>query len=137
VAAQLVGRDDDSAVVCERAYRECLRLGDDASAARYAFWLGFGLMNRGEFACAGGWCGPARRLLDDGQHDCVERGYLLMPDGVQSFLEGDAAAAHATFCQAALIGERFRDDFAEKGQYVMMRDNGALRPATPAELGLA
>ena len=29
------------------------------------------------------------------------------------------------------------DQFADKGQYVMMRDDGTLRPATPAELGLA
>jgi hypothetical protein len=28
------------------------------------------------------------------------------------------------------------DQFADKGQHVMMRDNGTLRPATPAELGL-
>lgn len=28
------------------------------------------------------------------------------------------------------------EDFGEKGQFVMMRDNGELRPATPAELGL-
>jgi hypothetical protein len=29
------------------------------------------------------------------------------------------------------------EDFGEKGQFAMMRDNGGLRPATPAELGLA
>jgi hypothetical protein len=28
------------------------------------------------------------------------------------------------------------DQFADKGQHVMMRDNGTLRPATPTELGL-
>jgi hypothetical protein len=28
------------------------------------------------------------------------------------------------------------EGFGEKGQLVMMRDNGELRPATPAELGL-
>lgn len=29
------------------------------------------------------------------------------------------------------------DQFADQSQHVMMRDNGTLRPATPAELGLA
>lgn len=29
------------------------------------------------------------------------------------------------------------DQFADQGQHVMMRDNDRLRPATPAELGLA
>jgi DNA-binding CsgD family transcriptional regulator/tetratricopeptide (TPR) repeat protein len=109
VAAHLVGRDDDRDDVTLRAHRECLRLDDTARAARCAFWLGFGLLDRGEFARAGGWFARARRLLDDGQHDCVERGYLLLPIAVQSIAEADAATAYATFLQAAEIGERFRD----------------------------
>jgi DNA-binding CsgD family transcriptional regulator len=108
-AAYLVGRDDDSADVWARAHHECLRLGDAARAARCAFWLALGLLLRGELARGGGWLGRARRLLDDGQHDCVEQGYLLVPVGLQSIAMGDAAAACATFSQALKIGERFRD----------------------------
>ena len=67
VAAYLVGRDGDSADVWARAYHECLRLGEAARAARSAFWLGLGLLLRGELARGGGWLARAQRLLDDSQ----------------------------------------------------------------------
>jgi DNA-binding CsgD family transcriptional regulator len=78
-------------------------------AARCAFWLAFGLLNRGELARAGGWLARARRLLDDGHLDCVEQGYLLLPVALERLAEGDAAAAYATFGQAAKLGDRFGD----------------------------
>jgi len=117
VAAHLVGRDDHSADVWTRAHREYLRLGDAARAARCAFWLGFELMYKGEMARGGGWLARARRLLDDGQQDCVEQGYLLVPVALQSMAEGDAATAYDTFDQAGKIGDRFRDrDLTTLGQ---------------------
>ena len=109
LAAYLAGRDDDGADISARAYHEWLRLGDAARAARCAFWLGFTLVHRGELARGGGWLARARRLLDDGHLDCVERGYLLLPAALQSMAGGDAATACATFGQAAEIGGRFRD----------------------------
>jgi ATP/maltotriose-dependent transcriptional regulator MalT len=60
-------------------------------------------------ARGGGWVARANRLLDDLPQDCVERGYLLFPAGLQQMAEGDAAAAAAAFGQAAKIGERFGD----------------------------
>jgi DNA-binding CsgD family transcriptional regulator len=108
-AAYLVGRDDDCAEILARAHHEFLSRGSAERAVRCAFWLAFGLLNRGEFARGGGWIARARRLLDDVQHDCVEQGYLLFPVALQSFVEGDAATARATFDQAAKIGERFGD----------------------------
>jgi DNA-binding NarL/FixJ family response regulator len=108
-AAYLVGRDADSDEVWARAHHEWLRLGDAARAARCAFWLAYGLLSRGELARGGGWLARARRLLDDGQLDCVEQGYLLLPLAIQRFAEGDAATAYATFGQAAKLGERFGD----------------------------
>jgi DNA-binding CsgD family transcriptional regulator len=51
----------------------------------------------------------ARRLLDDAQLDCVEQGYLLFPVGLQRLVEGDAAAAAASFDEATRIGGRFGD----------------------------
>jgi len=108
-AAYLVGREVDSVDALTRAHHECLRLGDAARAARCAFWLAFGLLNRGEMAQAGGWLARARGLLDDGHLDCVELGYLLVPIALQCIEEGDAATAYATFVQAAEIGDRFGD----------------------------
>ncbi len=107
--AYLVGRDDQSARLWERAHHEHLRRGDAERAARCAFWLAFGILGAGDFARGGGWLARARRLLDDGRRDCVEQGYLLFPVGLSAILEGDHATAYATFAQAAGIGERFRD----------------------------
>jgi ATP/maltotriose-dependent transcriptional regulator MalT len=108
-AAYLVGRDADSDDVWARAHHEWLRLGGLGRAARCAFWLALGLLTRGELARGGGWLARARRLLDDGQPDCVEQGYLLLPVALQGLAGGDAAAAYASFSQAAKIGDRFRD----------------------------
>ena len=109
IAAYLVGRDADRDEVLTRAHQEWLRRGGAERAARCAFWLAFGLLNRGELARAGGWLARARRLLDEGQLDCVEQGYLLLPVALQRFAEGDAAAAYAAFGQAAKLGDRFGD----------------------------
>jgi DNA-binding CsgD family transcriptional regulator len=108
-AAYLLGRDDDSTDLWERAHHELLSGGDAERAARCAFWLAVGLLDRGEIAPGSGWIARASRLLDEGEHDCVEQGYLLLPVARQRVLEGDCATAYATSGQAAEIGERFGD----------------------------
>lgn len=105
-AAHLVGHDDQSAAVWERAHREFLRRGDIPGAVRCASWLAFGLYLRGERARGGGWLARGRRLLDEGQHDCVERGYLLE---LQNFDVREASTAYSISIQAAEIGDRFGD----------------------------
>jgi hypothetical protein len=100
MAAFLVGRDDDAADAWARAFQGWLGAGDAARAARCAFWLGLKLLHRGELARSGGWLARARRLLDDGQLDCVEQGYLLLPVALERLAAGDAAAANAAFRQA-------------------------------------
>jgi DNA-binding CsgD family transcriptional regulator len=115
-AAYLVGRDGDSTNLWARAHAEYLRRGDTGRAIRCAFWLGFGLILRGEMATAGGWLGRAQRLLDDEQ-DIVERGYLLVPVALQSLFAGDGVVAHDTFAQAYEIARRFDDpDLLALGQ---------------------
>jgi len=109
VAAYLVGDDANSTDVWTRAHHERLNAGDAPRAARCAFWLAFALLNKGELARSSGWVARARRLLDEGRHDCVERGYLLWPAALEHMFSGDAAAAHATFGEATKIGERFAD----------------------------
>jgi DNA-binding CsgD family transcriptional regulator len=108
-AAYLSGHDDDSFPLLERSFRERMRQGDPEGAALDGFWLVFGLMNRGDWARAGGWIGRARAAIDDGRRDCVARGYLLVPDALQALMGGDAERAYATFSEQREIGRRFAD----------------------------
>lgn len=109
VAAFLVGREGDSEDVWARAHHECLRLNDPARAARCAFWLAFALLNKGELARGSGWATRAQRLLDAGQLDCAEQGYLLYLVALRTIFQGDNATAEAAFGRAAEIGERFAE----------------------------
>jgi DNA-binding CsgD family transcriptional regulator len=107
--AHLVGRFAECAELLTRAHHDYLAAGEAVGAARCAFWLGFGAITAGEAAQAGGWLARARRLLDEGPHDCVERGWLLVPAAILAFRGGDLAGSHATFRQVAAAGARFRD----------------------------
>lgn len=107
VAAHLVGEDEASAAAWERAHRQLLDRREVVRAVRCAFWLTFGLLNRGEMARAGGWLARAQRLLDDDQLDCVERGYLLIPVATRTMNSGDPWSAYGTFGRAAELGARF------------------------------
>jgi hypothetical protein len=42
-------------------------------------------MLAGESARSGDWLALGRRIIADGGLDCVERGWLLVPDAVQCF----------------------------------------------------
>lgn len=106
VAAYLVGEDEASAAAWERAHRRFLERGEVTRAVRCAFWLIFGLVNRGQMGRTGGWLARAQRLLDDHQLDCVERGYLLVPAATRTMHEGDPASAYRTFGRAAELGAR-------------------------------
>lgn len=108
-AAHLLGRDTDCADLWERAHHGFRGRGETGRAARCAFWLGLGLMDRGEAARGGGWIARGRRILETWRYDCVEQGYLLLPSAIQSIGEGDYATAYDDFSQAADIGERFTD----------------------------
>ena len=116
-AAYLTGRDGECDLLRERGHRECRQRGEEVAAARWAFWLGFGLLLRGEEIRAGGWLGRARRLLDEGRHDCPEQGYLLVPAAIRQLGGGDPAAALATYERVGELGERFADpDLAALGR---------------------
>jgi len=107
--AYLIGRDDDGTDIGTRAYQAYIRQGSTDRAARGAFWLAFGLLGRGEHARAAGWVARARRLIDEVPQACVEQGYLLFLDGLQSEGAGDATAATSSFERAADVAERFGD----------------------------
>ena len=109
IAAHLIGRDAESTDVWTRAHHAFLSRAAAPGAARCAFWLGFTTLIQGESARSGGWLARGQRLLDDGPHDCVERGYLLVLQALRRMWEGDNTILYATFDQAARIGERFGD----------------------------
>jgi DNA-binding NarL/FixJ family response regulator len=109
IAAYLTGRDDESADGWARAHHAHLSRGDVPRAVRCAFWLAFGLMQRGDRSRAGGWLARGRRLLDEHPQECAEEGYLLFPAALRSIYAGDNVAASAGFERAAAIGDRFGD----------------------------
>jgi DNA-binding NarL/FixJ family response regulator len=108
-AGYLIGKDAESMEIWTRAHQEFLGRGAVARAARCAFWLGFCLMHQGERARAGAWITRGRELLESTCHDCVERGYLLLPLALQRVFAGDTAGGYRMFCEAAEIGDRFSD----------------------------
>ena len=53
-------------------------------AARSAFWIAFALHRRArEITRASGWAARARRLLEEDRHDCVECGYVMVPQALE------------------------------------------------------
>ena len=109
LAAYMLNRDDDYVLTLERVHHAHLDAGDPARAARCAFWIGLNLFPRGEAGPAMGWFGRARRLVDQDDLDCVERGYLLIPELLRHVGAGDAVAAHAVASETAEIAARFAD----------------------------
>ncbi len=108
-SAYMLGRDDEWMSVLERAHHAYLDAGEALRAVRCAFWVGMNLALRGELGQATGWLGRAQRLLEREDHDCVERGYLLLPIMFRQEGAGDYATAAGTAAEAAGIGQRFDD----------------------------
>jgi DNA-binding NarL/FixJ family response regulator len=108
ISAYMLGQEDDWMGHLERACHLYSEAGETRAAARCAFWIGMQLALRGKMGPATGWLGRAQRLLE-GEGDCVERGYLLMPVVFQHEAEGDYDGAASTAAAAAEIGERFGD----------------------------
>jgi ATP/maltotriose-dependent transcriptional regulator MalT len=109
VASYLTGNDLESDDLLTRAHQGFLDLDKKEDAARCAFWLGFKLMLRGEYARGGGWISRAGRILEEAQLDCVVAGYLIIPAALQKLGEGNYPAAREMFAQALETGKRFGD----------------------------
>jgi DNA-binding NarL/FixJ family response regulator len=89
-AAYLIGLDDESSALWQRAHSEHLAAGDAEAAARCAFWVAFRLFIANEPERGGGWIARARRILDEAGLDSVVRGYLMVPTARRTVLGGDA-----------------------------------------------
>jgi ATP/maltotriose-dependent transcriptional regulator MalT len=108
VAAYLAGHGQTWVQAMTRAHTVLAERGQRARASRCAFWIAFGYLNEGEGALGGGWLGRAQRLIDEGDLDCVERGYLLLPAAIEG-CERDPSGSLVSFRLAAEIAERFGD----------------------------
>jgi DNA-binding CsgD family transcriptional regulator len=110
LAAYLTGRDAESLQILERAHQGYLHRKKTKQAVRCAFWLGFMLMNAGEWARSGGWMARGERLLSDEEvPDCAEKGLFIVPPALRALSAGDAAQAQKLSEQIAAIGEQFDD----------------------------
>jgi DNA-binding CsgD family transcriptional regulator len=107
LAAGLSGRDEALLKAFERGHQFHLDAGDPVRAARFAFWIGFRLLGLGEVGRSTGWFARAERLVAQAGCDCVEAGYLLVPQIYAELAAGDCDAAFATAERAAVLGIRF------------------------------
>lgn len=115
-AAYLTGHDAESTETWIRAHRSRLDRGEQREAVRCAFWLGFGLAQRGEMAQGGGWLARAGSLVEENRLDCVERGYLLLAEGLMAMGAGEMDVALERFDEVRGLARRFGDpDLAALG----------------------
>ena len=109
IAAHLAGRDEESAQAWERAHVEALRCGAVDRAVRCAFWLGFGLLLRGEVAQSSGWLARGERLVEGSGRDGAGRGFLLVPEFLFALDRGEHATADALTQEILAVAKRFED----------------------------
>lgn len=105
-SAYLSGREAECVEIWSRAHHAFLDEDEARKASACAFWLGLTLYNQGESAQGNGWMARARRLVEAFPEECAERGFLLIPRGLQLLREGNPVEAHDVFGHAAAIGER-------------------------------
>lgn len=109
LAGRMLGQTGRVNLIQERAHQAWLEDGQPDRAARCAFWLGMALMHDGEPARSNAWFTRAGSILDDHGLDTVERGFLLVPAGLQAFYGGDPSTAEERFAAAHDYGIRAGD----------------------------
>jgi ATP/maltotriose-dependent transcriptional regulator MalT len=107
LAVYMLGRDDESMSLLERAHHAHLAAGATRRAVNCAIWICLHYASRGEMGPAGGWLARSERLLGD--EECAERGYLLIPAAFGAEAAGDLETAASTAFAAVEIGQRFGD----------------------------
>jgi DNA-binding CsgD family transcriptional regulator len=108
-SAALAGQIPTMLATLERVYQAELDANEPTRAARAAFWAGMRLVSMGELGRASGWLARAQRIVDELGRDCVERGYLLLPQVHRALAQGDFEGAAALSAQAVALGAQFLD----------------------------
>ncbi len=110
LAAYLIGRDDESFRILERAHQGYLDQENTKEAVRCAFWLGLMLVNAGERVRGGGWFARGERFLSElNNQDCAEKGLLLIPKALGELSAGQGAKAQRIFETVASTGEQYHN----------------------------
>jgi DNA-binding CsgD family transcriptional regulator len=78
-AAGIAARDREMLAALERVYAHHEAREDHEACARAAFWSGLRYMMIGEVGLGAGWLQRAAKHAEETAPDCVQRGYLLLP----------------------------------------------------------
>jgi DNA-binding CsgD family transcriptional regulator len=78
-AAAICARDGDMLEALERVYAHHTAGDDHEASARAAFWSGLRYMMIGEVGLGTGWLQRAAKHAEETAAECVQRGYLLLP----------------------------------------------------------
>lgn len=109
LAAYLLGRRDVSVDFYQRAFSLYQRAGSAAGAMRCCFHLAMIFGTSGEHALESGWTTRAERLLDAGDEDAVEHGYVSILHMYRHLGTGDLPAATQAAQAVTSVGRRHRD----------------------------
>jgi ATP/maltotriose-dependent transcriptional regulator MalT len=109
-ASYLLRRIDDCTEALQRSHQLHLAHGDNRRAVRCLFWVGFTLLNEGDYAQASGWLARAARLLEAEEEECAEHGFLMLPAAYQKVaIAGEYAAGREIAAGASEIAVRTGD----------------------------
>ncbi len=78
-AAAISAHDAEMLAALERVYACHVADEDHEQAARAAFWIGLRNMMIGEVGLGSGWLQRAAKHAEQTPSNCVQRGYLLLP----------------------------------------------------------
>lgn len=104
-AAGISARDNEMLAALERVYAHYAATEDHENCARAAFWSGLRNMLIGQVGLGSGWLQRATKHAEQTPSDCVQRGYLLLPQVFINRGKGAYEAAIEVADKAMAIGE--------------------------------
>ncbi len=104
-AAGISARDSVMIAGLERLYAHYAGSENHVECARTAFWCGLRNMLIGEVGLGSGWLQRAAKHAEQTAPDCVQRGYLLLPQVYMHRGKGNYEAAIEVADKAIAIGE--------------------------------
>jgi DNA-binding CsgD family transcriptional regulator/tetratricopeptide (TPR) repeat protein len=104
-SAALSARDHEMLAALERVYAHHADNENHEQCARAAFWSGLRNMLIGEVGLGAGWLQRAAKHAERTAPDCVQRGYLLLPQVFMNRGKGEYEAAIELADKAMAFGE--------------------------------